>query len=339
MINKKTKGLRKLLSIHIKLLIAGLAIGFIYHELFQERSPTATWQEFTDTIHNRGSIAAFALAMLLMPLNWGLESLKWWKLSLKVQSINFYQAFAGVLSGVTVSIFTPNRTGDFAGRVLYLKPQHRVQGALINSIASLAQLIVTLLAGTTALIFALKAFPTWAGTLESTGLPTLNTAALIAVLSPLMALLGFLYLRLPKLSDWLHKLPFLKRFQRYTRVFGYYRKRELVEVFLLSLVRYFVFLLQYYCLLRAFGISIPFFQGLAVIALIYLVMTVVPTIALTEPGLKGAVAIALIGGIFGQSTGVLFASLSLWVINLAIPALMGSLLVFRTRIFPQAPPG
>ena len=56
-----------------------------------------------------------------MCLNWSIEAIKWRLLIKKMQPITFIEALKGVLSGVAVGTFTPNRIGEFGGRILYLK--------------------------------------------------------------------------------------------------------------------------------------------------------------------------------------------------------------------------
>ncbi|MGD1845459.1 MAG: lysylphosphatidylglycerol synthase transmembrane domain-containing protein [Salibacteraceae bacterium] len=324
---------------HIKLLIAGLALGFIYYELFEKPGAEISWSEFQSALKQPGAWGLLLLSIALMPVNWGVESIKWLILAKKIQPFTFFRALGGVLSGVTVGIFTPNRTGEFAGRVLYLEPEHRVQGALINVIASWSQLLVTLLAGTTAFyLLNSNLTPGFNGQLFLFDYLTFASSwPIYWILGTLVASLALAYFRLPKLSGWLKRVGSLQKFHRYFRVFGYYRKRELIGVFLLSVLRYSIFVFQYWLVFRAMGVELPLFMGYLLIPFIYLGMTLLPTIALAEPGLRGAVAMGIVGDLYGSSVSVLLATLSIWAINLAVPALVGSLLLFRTRIFPTTP--
>ena len=64
-----------------------------------------------------------------------------------------------------------------------------------------------------------------------------------------------------------------------------------------------------------------------------LTMTIIPTIALTELGVRGSVALYFIGLISSNDIGIVTASFTLWFINLAIPAIIGSAFVLRMNIF------
>ena len=67
----------------------------------------------------------------------------------------------------------------------------------------------------------------------------------------------------------------------------------------------------------------------------FLVMAVIPTIALfTDLGLRGKVSLKLMGLFSGNSLGISLTAVSIWFINLIIPALAGSLLILGIkRIF------
>jgi hypothetical protein len=70
-------------------------------------------------------------------------------------------------------------------------------------------------------------------------------------------------------------------------------------------------------------------------------MTVIPTIALSELGVRGSVSIFIFAlylepiGNWSQNTSLAVFSASgvLWLINLAFPALLGALFVYSLRFF------
>jgi len=77
------------------------------------------------------------------------------------------------------------------------------------------------------------------------------------------------------------------------------------------------------------------------ISLIYFTMAIIPTIALTELGIRGSVALYFFGLYVGKfplidgtnNIGVFAASTILWMINVGLPALIGSIFVFRLQFF------
>jgi hypothetical protein len=108
------------------------------------------------------------------------------------------------------------------------------------------------------------------------------------------------------------------------------------------MLRYLVFSGQFYLLLRAFGLNIPYFQALMLISMTYFVMAAIPTIALADLGIRGSVSIYFIGIFFGGgiacSTSILSASTLIWTINLAIPALFGIFFIHRLSFIKKTEP-
>ncbi|HSN49744.1 MAG TPA: hypothetical protein VLR52_00835, partial [Bacteroidales bacterium] len=157
------------------------------------------------------------------------------------------------------------------------------------------------------------------------------------------AVLLFLYFNVSLLTG-LRKRLSRTRFREYAkvfRIFEYYSAKELFFVITLSFIRYLVFSLQYFLLLKIFAVPVPFYNGMIIISLIFLIITVFPTVALTELGIRDSAAIYLFGLYFTQSgamtdeitIGVLSASTFLWLLNLAIPALTGTFFIYRLKFF------
>ncbi|MEO9004181.1 MAG: hypothetical protein ABI288_05570, partial [Ginsengibacter sp.] len=63
----------------------------------------------------------FWLVILLAFFNWGFEARKWQVLLKPLQKMSFFRAYKSVLSGLALSLNTPNRMGEYGGRILYVK--------------------------------------------------------------------------------------------------------------------------------------------------------------------------------------------------------------------------
>ena len=108
---------------------------------------------------------------------------------------------------------------------------------------------------------------------------------------------------------------------------------KLIFITSLSLLRFVIFSLQYYFLLHFFNLINSPFQSLALIALYFFIVSLIPTYALSELGVRGSVAIALFCPNAAYCAPVFAASLLLWIINLALPALVGALFVYQLKFF------
>jgi hypothetical protein len=75
----------------------------------------------------------------------------------------------------------------------------------------------------------------------------------------------------------------------------------------------------------------------------YYALAAIPTIALTELGVRGSVVIFLFelyfskSGLYTEAIGlaVFTASSALWLINIILPALVGTIFVYRLKFFRQ----
>jgi predicted neutral ceramidase superfamily lipid hydrolase len=119
----------------------------------------------------------------------------------------------------------------------------------------------------------------------------------------------------------------------FIQIIARYSPKELEKLLLLSAVRYLVFSAQYLILLYALGVSFVWWQGFFMINVIYIVMAVLPTIAIAEIGLRGSVSLHFLGLLSANTAGILAATVAIWLINLVLPAAIGSILLLGVKIF------
>jgi uncharacterized membrane protein YbhN (UPF0104 family) len=333
----KTK-VRKTWNLLISLTIFVVTYGFIYYEIFYKRDFFSFLSAFDEITRKPGFWTSLVWIMLLMIVNWGIETKKWQYLISKIEQLSWIKAFQAVLTGVSVSTFTPNRIGDFVGRAFILEKGSHIEGILVTVLGSMSQLLVTILTGTVAYLISIPLFLDMNGILKDYLYYGLMTLVIFLDL-----LLLFLYFNISFLSVLREKIMRfrLRKYRAYLRVFSLYRFRELFVTLLLSILRYAVFSFQYYFLLKLFGVPISFPEGILLVSLIFFFVSVIPTVALTELGIRDSVALYFISlylskkGILDDviPVGVLSATTLIWIINLAIPAIAGTFFVFRLKFF------
>ncbi|HNW99600.1 MAG TPA: lysylphosphatidylglycerol synthase domain-containing protein [Bacteroidales bacterium] len=332
--SNKTK-LHKIYNLTIKIAVVIVAFHFIYRRLFVKENFIDTFISFENKFRESSFIKLYILVLLLMVINWSLETIKWKYLIRKIENVSFLKALVAVLSGITVSIFTPNRIGEYAGRVFILEKADRWEGALITMLGSISQLLVTTIAGSVGFIFFAYEY------IDLQNNPQYYLYGLIMLVVILITVLLLFFFNVSVLTVFINKLPGkLKKLRSYGRIFSIYTKKELLNVILISTFRYMVFITQFYLLLKLFGVKIPYYEAMVLISLIYLVMAAIPTIALTELGIRCSVALYFIGLYFTTNNAaaqndiaVLSSTTMLWIINLVIPAMIGAIFVFRLKFF------
>jgi uncharacterized membrane protein YbhN (UPF0104 family) len=328
----------KTINYLIRALIILLTYGFIYRQVFKGHKLKEIEDFLIRIWDQENSWLLLALILFMMLVNWGLESIKWKLLIAKIEKISFFRSFQAVMTGVSVSLFMPNRTGDYLGRVFILDKGNHIEGIFSTIIGSFSQIIVTLSVG----LFCLLSFID-----HYLRVPYRISEYLFSSLILLIPCLVFglllVYFRIGILSDFIGRFIPLKweKFRLHAGVFGKYNSQELLQVILMSFARYLIFSTQFYLLLRIFGADLPVMEGFILIPVIYLVMAMVPTVALTELGIRGSVSIYVIGLYFERTGGggsntelvILAASTILWLINLVLPAVMGTFFVFSLKFF------
>jgi uncharacterized membrane protein YbhN (UPF0104 family) len=311
---------------------------FLYRQVFYKRNLEEVYDTFQEFIASPVFRQGMALLLVLMLLNWLLETFKWKILISRIEKIGLLKAFRAVLAGVSVSIFMPNRSGEYLGRVFILEKANRVEGALITIIGSISQMIVTIAMG----LFGFLAFY-YQYLKQSSVLHNYIGAGLILMVPIAVFLLLLIYFNMRAIIPLIHRSLKGKwmKYAHYAEVFSYYSTRVLFKVLVISFVRYAVFSTQYYLFLLLFGISIPFPHAIVLISVIYLVMMLVPSIALTEIGIRGSVSVYIFSlylqraGIFpgDHHLGIFAASSMLWLVNIVLPAIAGTFFVFNLKFF------
>ena len=297
----------------------------IYNQIKNQPGLSQSWQHIKESFASV-NILYLAAAFLLMFVNWGLETLKWMTVVQKVQPISFFKAFKAVLSGVSFSVSTPNRVGEYFGRVLYMNEGNRIKGVSLTIVGSISQLITTILMGVLAFIFLQQKLiaaailsPIWAKVI------------LYGAITGLIILTLF-YFRLAWLVKIIDKLPAVKKYSWVIEALEEFDATILLRLLSLSIVRFSIFIIQYYLLFRLFEVEINIVQVWLAISVMFLVMAIIPTIALfTDLGLRNELSIKLVGLFSSNHLGISLTSISVWLINLVIPALIGSVLILGIR--------
>jgi uncharacterized membrane protein YbhN (UPF0104 family) len=261
------------------------------------------------------------IVILLLPVNWALEALKWQYLVKKNETISLLKAYEGILTGVTLGFITPHGIGDYAGRLLQLSGSNRFKNTGYLFLNRLAQLYITLVCGGIALIYFLAVK-------EQAHPFILYTSAFFIFATNVLLSLILFYNRflLKSLKNW----KFFRPAYRYVSGLRKLEFHEVVRILIYSGVRYGVFSLQFVLLLIYFEVTPDWLYLFMGVAFVFLVKSILP--AFFDFGVREAAALYFFSGT-AQTGQVLAASVGLWFINILIPALFGLCLLPRMKIF------
>ncbi|RYG01047.1 MAG: flippase-like domain-containing protein [Chitinophagaceae bacterium] len=296
----------------------------IYHQV--QRQPD--WQNSFRTIGQGLSgtgIWYLVAVFVLMFVNWGIEARKWQLALRSLTTISFGRSFKAVFTGTTLAFFTPNRIGEYFGRILFIKEGTRLQAISLTIVCSIAQLMVTVIGGVVGFIF-FKAHLAAEKLAADSTLFWLQIVYYVALFGALI--LTLLYFRLSWLVRLARKITPLAGYLRYVKVLETFNATILIRILSLSFARYIIFLLQYFILFRVFDVELNWMQNYWVVSVMFIVLSIAPTIAfITDLGIRAKASIELVQFFSSNVVGILATSLSIWLINLVIPALIGSLLI------------
>lgn len=258
---------------------------------------------------------------VLMIANWSMEALKWKTAISAVETVSFFTAFKATFSGISFSVSLPNRVGEYLGRMLYLQAANRVKAIPVTIIASLSQLMITLTAGFLSYLYLIPALRT---------LPIFATTSLVFYgvgLTLLGILLSLFYFNVGGLPAYLGSRVSVQWFTKWIEGLTYFTRPQLVQMLWLSAIRYLIFLLQYACAFALFNVSLSPLDLVASVGFCFLLLSIVPNFAIAELGVRGLVAIWIVGLFSANKTGILLATLTIWLVNLILPAVVGALLL------------
>ena len=299
----------------------------IYKEIKNQPDLHGKWMQIRESL-NGPMVWNLAAVIVLMVVNWWIEAVKW-KISVqKVQQVSLVKAFKAVMSGVSFSVTTPNRIGEYFGRILFMDEGNRLKAISLTIVGSISQLIITLLMGLLGLSILLPKIEA-AGMISSPW----TTMIVYGVLTVLVFLVLF-YFRLSWLVKLVERIPRSSKYLYLVKALEDFSLTLLIKLLFLSFLRFAVFLLQYYLLFQLFNVDVSLWQGTLVMSVSFLVMAVIPSIELIELPQRGKV-ITTVAGLFSTNVlGIGLATACIWFINLIVPAIAGSLLILSIkRIF------
>ncbi|EMR00759.1 hypothetical protein ADICEAN_04122 [Cesiribacter andamanensis AMV16] len=319
---KKTS-LAKKLTVAAKLLLFVGILLFLLAKLWQHE---ASWHSMLAQLARGWHSPAngwVGLALLLVPLNWLLEALKWQVLVRRIQAASLGSSCQAVLAGLSLGLLTPRSLGDYAGRLLVHGSQHKVRMLGVVLLNRLVQSLSTFLGGLLGILILIVTLGLW----QSQELVWLLLPSLLGLLA-LLGLMGPLRQRLLlRLQQWVGE-----KWLRWLTPLTEYSVRELLLVNAWGLLRYGVFSFQFVCLLWWAGIVLPLGLLLAGVAATFLIKTLVPAFnLLSDLGVREFSALLIFSLLEQPQAEVVAASLLLWFLNICLPSLAGLGVVLQLR--------
>lgn len=297
----------------------------LYRQIIRQPELPERWNQVKQSWHH----AEFWWVFILMFVNWGIESRKWQVQLKPLESPGFLKCFQSVLAGCSITMLTPNRIGEYAGRIMFIREENRIRAIPLTVLGSISQLSVTMLAGAAGYII-LRFFRN-----EVTVLPEMPwfLNGLVLGLSVLSAVFLFLlYFKVHDMVLLISRVRFLKSFVKYLHVAESFSRKQLLRILFLSFVRYLVFILQYVLMIRVMQVEIAPELAAWLMTMFFLLMVIAPTIGFTELPVRATAGVAVLSIFSTNILGIQAAFFAIWLINLVIPALIGAVMILGVKM-------
>jgi hypothetical protein len=318
---------RPLLEKIIKLLVFAGSSWYLYYRISNSQRPELT---FSFDIAPGGLLTGILLLIILWAMNITLEVAKWRFLLAPVARMNWLTAYKSVLTGQTIGVFTPNKMGEYIGKILFVDHRLRIKAIFSSLVGSFSQLNVTLMMGCIGIVWYMKGFFEGSQVLANT---------FIVVVWGITGLSLLLFFNISMLVHYVRTHRSLRFLKKYITALEAYHMRELFMVLFYSIGRYIVFSSQFVLLLYMFGSKAPLFDCWMATTAMYLVQAALPTLGFFEVTMRSDVAVLFFTDCLGLEPVIsTSASLLLWFINIIIPAAMGLLFIFETSFFKWKQP-
>ena len=291
-----------------KALVFVLITWFIVNQLFLKNDIHVQRLMFKENFKG-ANILFLLLAVLLMPANWLLETVKWsWLIR---SNASFQILLRSVIAGITLGFITPARSGEFIGRTMFLDEEDSAKVFYLSVVGGIAHTAITLGAG--AFFVAI-----WSNNILWSGIA--SGACVVFLL---------LYFRYDLFNNLISSIPFLER-----RKFILYNHQlpnlpTQINVLLITFMRYCVYILQYILLQMFFGVSDNFFALMVHNGVFFLIHSFSPLMPFLDFSFRGGAALYIFKDFSANNIGVLSAVTGAWILNLVVPALIGYLFILK----------
>ena len=257
------------------------------------------------------SLLSIALTLSILSfLNWFGEIKKW---QILIQKSQFKNASKETLIAHGLSIFTPQKLGEFGGKCMFYSKKESLKIISLTGLGQMAQLFTTIAFGVLGLILLSTKLD-----LES----ILNLQWLwifvfflsFFFISPIRKVGRKIFADIPAIEDHIK-----------------------FKVLAWSVFRYLIFSHQFVFLIWNLGIEINYFDAFWGMSLVYLVSSIIPIFAITDTLVKGSVCLTIFTILGYNSPEILFVIFLMWIFNTVIPASIGYIWMFKwhPKLFTQ----
>ena len=314
---------KRIFSVLIKVVIVLVAFWFIYVKLIGHKD----LKQFLALIGKMPTAqiwVTLSTVVLLMFFNWGIEGLKWKRLIKPIEPIGSWLAIQSVFCGLTWAVFTPNRLGEYGGRVFFLSPKRRIVGVVAMGVGNIGQLVLTNVFGAIAVCVFVYRF---------TSIELILYLAVLTIAVAFCLFFVIFFFNIKWLNGILLSMKFTRKYKKFYSILARYKKAELLKILGFCLARYFVFSTQYFIMFNWFIPDIHFLDVIMLVSILFFVQSSLPSLDILDIGIRSITAVFFFKYVTTDHVAVVAVTASIWLINIINPAILGSYFVFKLNFF------
>ncbi len=336
--SSKNKQIKKIVNLILKIAISVGSIAYLCYLLGVEKVGLF---EHLNTYFSKINIAFFPLSIVfaLMFVNWGTEIFKWRLLANYMMPVSYSLAVKSTLAGVAASVFTPFRVGSYIGKVSVFPHRLRGKGLILQLFNAMAMFIVNFFFG---LLF-IGLLGSYAK--DSVFGVNANTLAYLGFFSAgIVLIFWFLFVKVKILMATFDRWKFTTSWRKYFDLVNDSKYQQLsITLILVSILRYLAITFQYVLAYKVFGVGLEGWQTFVAAGTLFFVFQFLPVFNAVELGVTRTAILSLIITTFGLipeltpqiTLSITLASFFIWVVNLAIPALIGSVFLSQVKVLKE----
>lgn len=270
------------------------------------------------------AVGTMAVVVLFMFFNWGLEIGKWRYLTKELQPMTYWEATQAVFCGLSWALLTPNRLGEYGGRVMFLPKRKRIHGVFAMAVGSYGQNVVTNVVGATALVLFVCTF---------LHLNFVINCAIAIICFACVCMISLFYFNIRWMVSLLNSVKFLRKYHRFFDIMARYKFNDLLRIMGFCVARFAVFSSQYYFIIHLLVPDVSLYHILMMISVMFLIQGALPSLDLLDVGVRSITAATLFAYVTNQKIAIVSAVSAIWFVNLIVPAVLGSIFVLKLKFF------
>lgn len=158
---------------------------------------------------------------------------------------------------------------------------------------------------------------------------------IVIVAAVFMAIMLTFYFNIQWMVFLLNRIKFLKKYHRFFDIMGNYKTAQLLNIMWFCMARFLVFTFQYYLIIHLLIPQIPLYQMSLLMFVFFFIQSAIPSLDLLDIGVRSITADRLFSYVTDQHIAIVVAVSLIYIINLIIPAILGSIFVFKLKFFDR----